>query len=87
MSEKLPNQPAWEDITISEIQQLLTEERIATALTLARLRLDGIQNIPTEIRLSVAALGDIPATKWMDELQAFELEIRELTEIISNYTK
>ena len=87
MSEQPPRQPAWEDISIAEIESHLADGHLATALILARLRLDGIQNMPTELRLAIAADGDISATKWTDELRAFELEITQLQQIIASHTK
>ncbi len=87
MSEQIPSQPAWEDITLEEIQAMIADDRVKDALSLARLRLDGVKRVPDELRAAIAEMGAVSQHNWEAEIVRFETEILVLQQIIQTYNQ
>jgi len=84
MSESLksPDLPAWEDITIEDINNLVLTNNISQALTLAKLRLGLIKKVSAEISFNNVG-GEIPLENWQAVLRDFEAEVDQLQKLIN----
>lgn len=86
MSESFEQkQPAWQDISLEEIQDLLDEEQVQKALLFTRLRLEGIQGLPEEISQAEAAATDVTAQQWRYEREELRRELQALEAILARY--
>ena len=76
--------PAWEDISLEEIDGLIRRGNVPEALTLTKVRLEALEKISAEISFNRQP-GEIPLANWQSLKRDFEQEIAELKKVIDIY--
>lgn len=88
MSEKFiqsSEQPAWQDISLAEVEAAARVGDSEKACRLAKLRLRAIELMPAEIATAIAR-GVAEEEEWVRTKEALEKEIKSLKEIIELFT-
>lgn len=79
-----PKQPAWEDVSLADINQLAADDNVPQALFLAKLRSGVLQKASAEIESDIDQ-DEIPLENWQAIKKDLELEIAQLQEFIERY--
>jgi uncharacterized protein YhfF len=77
-----PKQPNWEDISFEDIDALVAAGNVPQALFLAKVRLEAISRVMTEIQLNNGE-GEIPLENWQAMYADFAEEAQPLKQFIN----